>query len=125
MPAKFSRFAAAVVVIVTLGLAPGGNANEPVKSRPLWSVDAWRASPFHAQFNADGQRMPCRCVFQGKEYRVGEIVCMNTHQGVVLTRCDMSLNNTTWVPSEEPCPVSSLPEPKGPPMSRIRAAGLN
>ena len=28
---------------------------------------------------------------------------MQTPRGIVLTRCDMLLNNTTWVPTDEPC----------------------
>lgn len=82
-------------------------AQSAQRAQSLWPVDGWRSSPYHRAQNADGATIPCRCVFQGREYRVGEIVCMTTHVGVVLTRCDMSLNNTTWIPSDAPCDMSA------------------
>lgn len=69
--------------------------------------EAWRSSPFHGVPNAaTGNKIPCVCVYRGREYRLGESICMNTHMGTVVTRCDLSLNNTTWAPTEEPCTVS-------------------
>jgi len=56
-----------------------------------------------------GRVIPCRCRFQGREYRLGETVCMQTPVGTVLTRCDLFMNNTSWIPSSEPCTVSSAP----------------
>ena len=34
---------------------------------------------------------------------------MNTHLGVQLARCDLFLNNTSWVPIGVPCTMSRLP----------------
>jgi hypothetical protein len=34
---------------------------------------------------------------------------MTTHLGVQLARCDLYLNNTSWVPTGVPCTVSGLP----------------
>ncbi len=34
---------------------------------------------------------------------------MATHLGTVLTRCELFMNNTSWVPSPEPCTVSQAP----------------
>jgi hypothetical protein len=34
---------------------------------------------------------------------------MNTHLGVQLARCDLLLNNTSWVPIGVPCIMSRLP----------------
>lgn len=34
---------------------------------------------------------------------------MSTHQGVVLTRCDLLLNNTSWVPTATACTISQAP----------------
>lgn len=31
---------------------------------------------------------------------------MSTHLGVVMTRCDLMLNNTSWVPTDTPCTIS-------------------
>jgi hypothetical protein len=55
-------------------------------------IDGWTGKP-----------IPCRCRFNGKAYQLGEIVCMSTHVGTVLTRCDIFENNTSWMPSREPC----------------------
>ena len=90
-----------------------------------WSLDlraetpapgeAWRTSPFHGVPNAaTGKNIPCVCVYRGKEYRLGEAVCMNTHVGTVVTRCDLSLNNTTWAPTTEPCNISRRTPLSGP-----------
>ena len=72
--------------------------------------EAWRSSPFHGVPNAaTGRNIPCVCVYRGREYRLGESICMQTHVGTVITRCDLSLNNTTWAPTTEPCTVSRAP----------------
>jgi hypothetical protein len=34
---------------------------------------------------------------------------MTTHLGVQLARCDLFLNNTSWVPTGVPCTMSLLP----------------
>jgi len=68
---------------------------------------AWPTSPFHGVISgATGQPIPCRCRFNGGEYKLGETVCMHTHLGVQLARCDLFLNNTTWVPIGVPCTIS-------------------
>lgn len=63
-------------------------------------------SPYHGKRDGNGQIIPCRCRFKGRDYPLGEIVCMTTHIGTVLTRCDLVQNNTSWVPSSEPCEIS-------------------
>ena len=55
-------------------------------------IDGWTGKP-----------IPCRCRFEGKQLELGTIVCMSTHVGTVLTRCDIVGNNTSWIPSREPC----------------------
>jgi len=71
---------------------------------------AWPGSPFHGVISgATGQPIPCRCRFNGGEFKLGETVCMNTHLGVQLARCDLFLNNTSWVPIGVPCTLSRLP----------------
>jgi hypothetical protein len=105
------RWSAVVLTLLCAAPNPAHAQSSPAPDAPrsLWSLDQWRTSPFHKAQNADGKPIPCRCVFKGREYKVGEIVCMATHVGVVLARCDMSLNNTSWVPSEMPCDVSRAP----------------
>ena len=72
--------------------------------------EAWRSSPHHGVINgATGNVIPCRCRFQGRDYRLGEAVCMNTHVGTVLAKCDLSQNNTTWAPTSDPCVMSLAP----------------
>lgn len=70
---------------------------------------AWPTSPFHGVTSgATGQAIPCRCRFQGSAYGLGDTVCMNTHLGMQLARCDFMLNNTSWVPIGVPCAMSRL-----------------
>jgi hypothetical protein len=52
--------------------------------------------------------IPCICLFQGRQFHLGDIVCMQTHLGTVLTRCELVLNNTSWMPSQQPCEISSV-----------------
>lgn len=69
--------------------------------------EAWKTSPFHGAINgATGKPIPCVCRFQGRDFRLGASVCMQTHVGVVIARCDLILNNTTWAPTNEPCALS-------------------
>lgn len=74
---------------------------------------AWPNSPFHGTIDgATGQPIPCRCRFRGSQFRLGDTVCMNTHLGIQLARCDMVLNNTSWVPIGVPCTLSRLNDPR-------------
>jgi hypothetical protein len=71
---------------------------------------AWPDSPFHGVISgATGEAIPCRCRFKGAAYPLGDTVCMSTHLGVQLARCDLVLNNTSWVPIGVPCTMSRLP----------------
>ena len=71
------------------------------------SVEAWRTSPFHGAISgATGEPIPCLCRFRGQNFKLGDRVCMQTPDGIVITRCDMLLNNTTWVPTDESCTMS-------------------
>jgi hypothetical protein len=67
----------------------------------------WPTSPFHGVLNGTGEPIPCRCRFQGSAFPLGTTLCMNTHLGVQLARCDLFLNNTTWVPTGVPCILST------------------
>jgi hypothetical protein len=70
---------------------------------------AWPNSPFHGVISgATGEPIPCRCRFEGSAFALGATVCMRTHLGVQLARCDLFLNNTTWVPTGVPCTISGL-----------------
>lgn len=56
-----------------------------------------------------GLPIPCRCVFRGVDFKIGQTVCMSTHVGTVMTRCELLQNNTSWTPTSEPCTVSRAP----------------
>ena len=106
------RLACAAVVAATL-IVPlhRASAEEPAGAAPQnVPPPAWPTSPFHGVISgATGEPIPCRCRFAGNEFRLGDTVCMNTHLGVQLARCDLLLNNTSWVPIGVPCTMSRLP----------------
>ena len=78
----------------TLGAdSPGGLPPPNFPTSPHRGViDGWTGKP-----------IPCRCRFEGQQLELGTVVCMSTHVGTVLTRCDIVGNNTSWVPSRQPC----------------------
>lgn len=93
----------AAAVAVAIRCAPSLQA-EPADPPP-----AWPASPWHGVIDGNGEPIPCRCRFAGREWRLGALVCMTTHVGTVLARCDLNLNNTSWVPTSTPCELSRAP----------------
>jgi hypothetical protein len=103
----------AAVVVTMLGVAsPNVRAAEEATSGTPQGVPppAWPNSPFHGVISgATGEVIPCRCRFKGDAYRLGDTVCMNTPLGIQLARCDLFLNNTSWVPIGVPCTMSRLP----------------
>jgi len=81
--------------------APGQGAAEAPEGFP---PPNFPTSPHRGVIDGwTGKPIPCRCRFEGKQLELGTIVCMSTHVGTVLTRCDIVGNNTSWVPSREPC----------------------
>lgn len=104
--ARIGVLAAACVSVI---ISPASTrADESWRTAPWPSAQqpAYPSSPFHGMVDGDGRVIPCRCRFQGRDYKLGEEVCMSTHAGTVLTRCDLLLNNTSWVPTETACVVS-------------------
>jgi hypothetical protein len=99
---KLCLLAAAALVALAASAAraeqPSGPAAPP----------AWPTSPYHGVIDGAGHRIPCRCRFGGAAYKLGETVCMSTHLGVQLARCDLALNNTSWVPIGVPCVMSRI-----------------
>ena len=78
-------------------------------------TEAWRTSPYHGAIDGStGLPIPCICRFRERKFQVGDSVCMTTHVGTVVTRCDFFLNNTTWVPTSEPCTMSWRVSPQKP-----------
>jgi len=69
---------------------------------------AWPTSPFlGAVDGVTGVPIPWLCRSGGSVYRLGDTVCMSTHLGVQMARCDLVLNNTSWVPIGVPCAMGS------------------
>jgi hypothetical protein len=69
---------------------------------------AWPTSPFlGAVDGVTGVPIPWLCRSAGSVYRLGDTVCMSTHLGVQMARCDLLLNNTSWVPIGVPCAIGS------------------
>ena len=103
-----------IVALATIivGPLPQAPAEEPHRGAPgSGPPPAWPSSPFHGVIDgASGLPIPCLCRYQGIVYRLGDTVCMNTHLGRQLTRCDLFLNNTSWVPTGLPCTTSALPQ---------------
>ena len=103
-PALLAPLVASLLVPAAVrAVEPGGGGREIPPA-------AWPTSPFHGVISgATGEAIPCRCRFKGGEVKLGETVCMETPQGVQLARCDLFLNNTSWVPLGVACTLSRLP----------------
>lgn len=107
------RLATGAAIALLAGLAPAAaQQSTPGAQAPAQGgADApeglpppnFPTSPHRGVIDGWGRPIPCRCRFDGKSYQLGEIICMSTHVGTVLTRCDIFGNNTSWMPSREPC----------------------
>ena len=109
--AKLCLVSAAIAAAMVIALLDPTGAVEQSGAGPANSgqLPAWPTSPFHGVISgATGEPIPCRCRFQGTAYRLGDTVCMTTHLGVQFARCDLFLNNTSWIPTGEPCTMSRL-----------------
>jgi hypothetical protein len=50
----------------------------------------------------------CTCRAQGRDFALGQSVCLATPRGARIATCAMVLNNTSWQLTETPCVVSGL-----------------
>jgi hypothetical protein len=106
--ARIGLVSAVAAAAIALALTSSSNAVDPSTSGG--PAPSWPTSPFHGVISgATGEVIPCRCRFRGNAYRLGDTVCMSTPLGVQLARCDLLLNNTSWVPMGVPCTMSLLP----------------
>lgn len=103
------RVSLAVLALALFGTLAASIADDATGPPPAAPGEAWKSSPFHGAIDGSGRLIPCICRFRGQEFRLGAAVCMNTHVGTVIARCDLLYNNTTWVPTSEPCTVSRAP----------------
>jgi hypothetical protein len=100
-------FSLIAVTASTVGTGPAvgqGASKEPPSGGAPQAE--WKTSPFHGVIGGDGNVIPCRCLYRGMAYKLGERVCMNTHLGTVMTECDLQQNNTSWIPTNEACTTS-------------------
>lgn len=99
--------AGCALMLLGVGMAHAqGVPAESAPGKPQTSEPAWKTSPFHGVIGGDGNVIPCRCLFRGQAYRLGERVCMQTHVGTVMAECDLQQNNTSWIPTSEACTIS-------------------
>jgi hypothetical protein len=59
----------------------------------------------------------CKCRANGQRYSQGQILCIRGR----LARCEMFLNNPSWKPLADVCPVASLPSKPALPHSSRRS----
>ena len=57
----------------------------------------------------------CQCLYQGKRFEQGQLVCIKVDGTAHLARCDMLLNNSSWKFLSNGCPTAALftPLPAG------------
>ena len=53
----------------------------------------------------------CTCRSQGRDYKLGVSVCLQSPKGPRIAICGMVLNNTSWQFSDQPCVVSEVADP--------------
>jgi hypothetical protein len=103
---RVTFFVAGLFTAVGIHAAAAQSANPPPgPSKPAGEAE-WKSSPFHGVIGGDGKVIPCRCLYRGTAYKLGEKVCMTTPSGSVMTECDLRQNNTSWVPTDEVCTTS-------------------
>ena len=50
----------------------------------------------------------CTCRAHGRQFELGQTVCLMTPKGGRLATCGLVLNNTSWRVSDTPCSVSAV-----------------
>ena len=67
-------------------------------------------SPFAADALVSSASADCTCRSQGRDYELGQSVCLQSPKGARIATCGMVLNNTSWQFTETPCTVSLVPQ---------------
>jgi hypothetical protein len=96
----FGMCLAALLAAAVVAVAVPANALDPATNAGSdVPPPAWPSSPFREVVDGvTGLPIPQLCRAGGQTFQLGDTVCMHTHRGVQLARCDLLLNNTTWVP---------------------------
>jgi hypothetical protein len=56
------------------------------------------------------EQPPCTCRgTDGRQFQMGETICLRTAEGSRIARCEMVINNPSWTPTATPCPQASRP----------------
>ena len=76
----------------------------PTRLAWLCAVAAFPAATVTASQAAD-----CICRAQGREFELGQTVCLASPKGPRIATCGMVLNNTSWQFSDTPCVISAAP----------------
>ena len=109
MDHKLTIWMASALVGVLIAPVDSARADDPA-AKAAFDIPppAWPNSPFRNTVDGvTGVPIPHLCRSGGSTFQLGDTVCMNTHLGVQLARCDLILNNTSWVPIGVPCNMNS------------------
>ena len=50
----------------------------------------------------------CQCLYQGRKFDQGALVCIRVDGTARLARCDMLLNNSSWIFLKTGCPTAAF-----------------
>jgi hypothetical protein len=109
MDRRLAIWIVSALAVVLIAPADPTIADDPAaKSAFDVPPPAWPNSPFlNTVDGVTGMPIPHLCRSGGSTFQLGDTVCMNTHLGVQLARCDLLLNTTSWVPIGVPCNLNS------------------
>jgi hypothetical protein len=109
MQRRLAIWIAGLVAAVLVAVVDRASGVDPATNPPAGiPPPAWPSSPF--RYTVDGVTglpIPHVCRSGGSTFQLGDTVCMKTHLGVQLARCDLLLNNTSWVPIGIACTMNS------------------
>ncbi|WP_349360825.1 hypothetical protein [Stappia sp.] len=94
-------------LLAGLSIPSGGShaADAPAASGSTATVTDTGTTATVASSALPKPNVPCTCRFRGEDYQIGEIACLKGPQGPRLARCDMTLNNTSWIFLDVGCPT--------------------
>jgi hypothetical protein len=88
----------ALLLAALLLAAPAASAEAPPRN---WPSQSQRWLPVIPD---------CTCRAQGRDFRMGETICLRSAAGARLAVCGMALNNSSWNLTDTPCEVSARAE---------------
>ena len=63
--------------------------------------------PAQSAWSQNG-KIPCRCRTPQGTVPLGSSICLRYNGSMVMARCEMVLNNTSWTFTTTPCPTARL-----------------